>query len=456
MKKRLGFAALALAIAAILASALCAWRGGSTPIPISAQALPLDSGRDLMRVQIDALFAQKLTASQSLTARNRTGQELEEIVLRVLANGAEMMGTGARSVDVAQVCVDGEAASFAFDEEDPTVLRIAYRWAAGEEITLTWQAHATLSDGITLVQLPTLSVYEDGAWRTDTWDALVQGSAAQAFDLDVSMARVNGVDVSFGGALLVSEEGAVRARMLGARDAALLVSRGRALRYRESGGVKMTAVAPNLFAAEKLLDQAETALSSLAAAGFAYPFPSLTIAQMDTGYADGYATTGLIALSAEKNAETQLRRMTRLIARQTFGVLVGNDPWQSPWLSYSLASTAEMLAYRQRKGEAAYEARFFEDIEIATRLTRPYGVTVGAGVDRFGGDTEMTQVLRDQGAAMMLGVEQALGSEAFLSAMEAYISENAHEIADRQALEEALESVGGGSFAGYLEDELSF
>lgn len=456
MKKTLRLAGLALAVLAILAAAFCAWHGGSAPILMSAQELPLDSGRDIMRVQIDELSAQEMTASQTLTARNRTGQALEEIVLRVLANGAEMMGTGARSVDVAQVCVDGEAASFAFDEEDPTVLRIACDWAAGEEITLTWQAHVTLSDGIALVQLPTLSVYENGAWRTDAWDSLVQGSAAQAFDLDVTIARVRGVDVSLGGTLLEGGESVVRGRMLGARDVALLVTRGRTLRYRESDGVKLTAVAQNIFAAEKLLNQAETALSSLAAAGFDYPFPSLTIAQMDTGYADGYATTGLIALGTEKDAETQLRRMTRLIARQTFGVLVGNDPWQSPWLSYSLASAAEMLAYRQRKGEAAYETRFFEEIEIATRLTRPYGVTVGAGVDRFGGDTEMTQVLRDQGAAMMLGIEETLGSEAYLSAMETYIRENAHEIADRQALEAALESAGGGSFAGYLEDELSF
>ena len=148
--------------------------------------------------------------------------------------------------------------------------------------------------------------------------------------------------------------------------------------------------------------------------------------------------------------------MTRLIARQTFGVLVGNDAWKEPWLRYSLSSAAELLAYRARKGEKAYETRFFEEIEVATRLTRPFGVTVGADVSRFGGDVEMTQVLRDQGAAMLMGIADAMGAEEFVRTMNLYAQENAALIADRQDFEAALESVSESSWAGYLEDELSF
>ena len=93
---------------------------------------------------------------------------------------------------------------------------------------------------------------------------------------------------------------------------------------------------------------------------------------------------------------------------------------------------------------------------MATRLTRPHGVTVDAGTDHFGGDAEMTQVLRDQGAAMMIGIEQAVGGEAFLDALQAYVRENAGKIADRAALEAVLDAATGSRWDGYLEDELTW
>ena len=57
---------------------------------------------------------------------------------------------------------------------------------------------------------------------------------------------------------------------------------------------------------------------------------------------------------------------------------------------------------------------------------------------------------------MMLGIEQAMGREAFAEAMKMYISDQAHRIAQRSDLEAALFKASGASYAGYLEDELSF
>lgn len=104
-------------------------------------------------------------------------------------------------------------------------------------------------------------------------------------------------------------------------------------------------------------------------------------------------------------------------------------PWNAPWLSETLASCVELMAYRQREGDAAYEKRFYDEIEIATRLTRPHGVVIGASTEHFGGDGEMTQVLRDAGAANLMGIEQAVGQEAFIRALQTYIAENAGGIA---------------------------
>ena len=93
---------------------------------------------------------------------------------------------------------------------------------------------------------------------------------------------------------------------------------------------------------------------------------------------------------------------------------------------------------------------------MGARLTRPAGVCVGAGTAHFGGETEMTQVLRDQGAAMLLGIEQAVGETAFLDALRLYVDQNAGGVGSLSALEEALLSVTGSDWSGYLEDELAF
>lgn len=78
------------------------------------------------------------------------------------------------------------------------------------------------------------------------------------------------------------------------------------------------------------------------------------------------------------------------------------------------ASCVELLAYRGREGDAAYEKRFYSEVEVAMRLTRPHGVNVGASTEHFGDDSEMTQVLRDQGAASLMGIDTAVGGEAFI------------------------------------------
>ena len=63
------------------------------------------------------------------------------------------------------------------------------------------------------------------------------------------------------------------------------------------------------------------------------PYDALTVVQSDTGREDGLALSGLIALNAGADRETLRRRLTRLIARETFGILIENDPWNAPWLS---------------------------------------------------------------------------------------------------------------------------
>ena len=449
-----------LALLALAALALGLRLRGAGTLNADVAPIAADAARDFMQASLTYdPGTRTLRGTQTLAATNRSDDDRTEAVLRLYMNGE----AGA-SVVVSGVSVDGQDVACALEADDPTVLRIPLDWAAGRtvEIAFTVMVKHAQTDAAAVITLPALAAYENGAWRADAYDELADPSYAEAFDYTISLVCPDTAKAAFGGALIDSRwetgvgETLYTAQMQGARDVAFALCRGGAVRQKQINGVLVTALAADGATAGVLLARAQEALDALDRAGFAYPFPSLTVAQADTGREDGLALSGLGALTAQGDREDVLRRMTRLVARQTFGVLVESDPWQAPWLSHTLASTAEMLAYRARKGSSAFETRFYGEIEVATRLTRPYGVTVGAGTDHFGGNAEMTQVLRDQGAAMLLGIEQAVGEEAFLCALQAYVRENAGQIATQAALEDALYAATGSRWDGYLTDGLNF
>ena len=82
-------------------------------------------------------------------------------------------------------------------------------------------------------------------------------------------------------------------------------------------------------------------------------------------------------------------------------------------------------------------------------------MTIGASTEHFGGDGEMTQVLRDAGAAGLMGIEQAVGQAAFLSALQRYVEQNAGGVGTFEALEAALGEATGSDWSGYLADMLA-
>jgi len=461
MKKHVIRAAVLLAALAAVFLACGLWYArGAAPLTTGDIRMRFQEGQDFIHAagQIDE--DGMLEIGQTFYLTNRTGVALGEIVLRLYANGSCVAVPESASIN-------GEECDALLDEEDATLLRIARPWAEGEEIelTLSLSIAADPSAQIAVIPLPVLAQIQDGQWRTEPWDALAGTIGAPAMDgyLDIlcpeELSVVFSGEAGHLGAPPGSQKGvrSIMAHTESARGMILAVSGNACVRWRAIGGVAVSAMAENVLQANRLLDCAQAALESLDAIGLDYPFPSLSIVGAQPVSADGDVYSALIVPGTQGGRESLVRRMTRLIARQTFGVSAGYDPWNEPWLSHTLASAAELLAYRQRRGETAYETRFFEEVEVATRLTRPYGVTVGAGIDRFGSDAEMTQVLRDQGGAMMMGIGEAIGHYDVLAhALYVYAQDAAGGMGSRQSLEAALESVSGIDWTGYLNDELSY
>lgn len=408
-----------------------------------------------------------LKGDMQLTTTNRTGGELTELVFRLYANGVRE-----GSMVISGVTIDGKETSFAPDADDPSVLRVPYALKSGDTVDVAFRFALTVPRGeseiartddsaLLIGALPMLAMWENGAWRTDAYDALAETSYAQPVDIQMTLTVPEKVNAAFGGAWTDEQRNGdgtktLRMQLEGARDISLAMRAGGSMRQAMSGDILVTALAENSRTAARLLEAACKALEAVESVGLAYPFPSLTIVQAQSGHEDGTIGTALLAVDGTKKGDALLQQLTRLCARQIFGVQVENDPWNAPWLSQTLASCVELLAYRGREGDAAYEKRFYSEVEVAMRLTRPHGVNVGASTEHFGDDSEMTQVLRDQGAASLMGIDTAVGGEAFIRVLQIYADENAGGTGSLEKLESALEQATGSAWDGYLSDMLAF
>lgn len=431
-------------------------------------AMRQNAERDSMLITAQATEDMRtLKGNMQLTTTNRTGGDWTELVFRLYANGVRE-----GSMVISGVTIDGKETSFAPDADDPSVLRVPYALKSGDTVDVAFRFALTVPRGeseiartddsaLLIGALPMPAMWENGAWRTDAYDALAETSYAQPVDIQMALTVPEKVKAAFGGAWTDEQRNGDGTKTLtmqleGARDISLAMRAGGSMRQAMSGDILVTALAENSRTAARLLEAACKALEAVESVGLAYPFPSLTVVQAQSGHEDGTIGTALLAVDGTKKGDALLQQLTRLCARQIFGVQVENDPWNAPWLSQTLASCVELLAYRGREGDAAYEKRFYSEVEVAMRLTRPHGVNVGASTEHFGDDSEMTQVLRDQGAASLMGIDTAVGGEAFIRALQIYADENAGGTGSLEKLESALEQATGSAWDGYLSDMLAF
>lgn len=456
MKKRWTILLGALALTAACFAIWPIWLADTAIITMPEKAASGEGRTMRAELTLDA-GTRTLRGTQSFEGINETGEDLDGLTLRLFMNGANP-----EAVRISGAQAGGKDAAVTVDADDPTVAHIAFDWKAGERAELSWTVMLTYEKaaGAAVVSLPAPAVWADGAWNTEAFDALAEPSFAEAFAWSIAVDCDKDTEIAFGGALTgagKTDDGRMRytAASSLARDMSFAVTGAGAIRQRKMNGVPVTAMTDGGQKSRAWLDDAQTALDSLEKIGLEYPFDSLTVCEGETGREDGAVYSGMIVMNDADDRERRVQKLTRLIARQIFGVLVENDPVNEPWLSMTLASTAELLAYRERKGAGAYDARYWDEIEVATRLTRPQGVRVGAGTAHFGGDAELTQVLRDQGAAMMLGIAQIEGEDALARALALYAESCAGGMGSLEALLDALKTVTGSGWDGYLLDGLA-
>ena len=269
--------ALLLTAVIILLAAACAFALSreQKALFVSEPALAPSDERDFMSVSVEATGdLRTVKGSMCLTATNRTGEDLSEIVLRAYPNAIQQ-----GSVTLYGAAVDGESVPVGMDSGDPSVWRSQTPWRAGETLEISWQAALIVPRGESAIgrtdesalligALPLPAVWENGAWRTDEYDELAETSYGQAVDIQMALTVPKTVLAAFGGAWIDEQDNGDGTKTLamqlsGAREIAFAMRAEGEIRQTRAGDVLITALAENARTASRLREAAADALEAI-------------------------------------------------------------------------------------------------------------------------------------------------------------------------------------------------
>lgn len=492
-KKRWIAAGVALAAAALLAGALLATgnvrQAPTMTSPPASDALTQASA-DLDTYEVKAVLdeaTRTLTCTQRVTYENRTGGELNEICFHLYPNAFKRVNTSpavlagvdeaddswqAGEIWIEDVRVDGEAADWAVLGEDEAALRVCAPLAAGEragiELRYTLSVPALAyrwgeADGVISVAnaFPIAAMYEDGAWRLDEYGPIGDPFYSACANWTLTLTVPEGFMVASAGAIRESRTEAgvttLRIEAPAVRDVAFAMSRRYACAQQMAGDVLVSSYALRQKDAQAALEYAVSALAQFEAMLVDYPYPSLTVAQKDLGGYGGMEYSGF-ALIDGSLYEGDRQLLERVVAHETahqyFGILVGSDQIEEPWLDEALCEYMTMMYIDKEYGRQAFNALYEQSVEPALRISHPVGVTAGSPITNFLTAAEYGQCVYQKGAGMLHGIREALGEAAFLSALRDYIDAYAYGIASREDFTLSLQASTGLSWRGFIDDYL--
>ena len=448
-------------------------------------------GRTSYRMTLAAdMTAQALLATETIDYVNATGRPLTGVYLNVYANTLRRReavpvgesewddvfsaGYAPGGVDFLSVKVNGESAVWAMCGAYEQFMYVECEVGAGERtqielrftLLLPWNGW-DIGAGAVGWRLngfcPSVALYDPYAesFALVGWPAgaaPLTGDAAD-YDVTVSVPRGYTVGATGGAALEAVEDGMARWRCgaAGARDFSFVLSRRMNEASGETGsGLRVTALATTAAAARAMRQDALDAMAAYESLFGPCPIDALTVAETDLTV--GACRTGLIEVPAGLCAlrrRSELRdEIFRLCAGQYFGVAVGCNTENEPWLRDALADYAFLLACEQREGRKAYLKRLNAQVLPALRITLPGGLTVDSAASRFSSRQEYEIVVIDRGAAALHETREQMGREAFIEGLALYVGKNAGRTASVGDLVAAFNEVTGERWDEYVVGQL--
>ena len=391
-----------------------------------------------------------LDVTMTLLCANRTGSSLDDLLLRTWAGAYQLEATSpAASEELYAACYpggfspggiaiqdvtwNGQPVDYAYDDAACTALRISIPVLPVEGSgTLTLRARLLLPEcahrfghasGVWQFGnvLPILSVYQDGAWRTDEYCAVGDPFISECANYSVTLQTPSGYLCACGGACQMekSAEGLTyRITLPASRDFAFALSRDWQSATAHVNGIAVTAYGPTRKGVDRAVKFAAKALKAYANHYGDYAYSSYTLCAVDFPFG-GMEYPGLTLLGLPYFADDWADSLELLIAHETahqwFYALVGSDQYNDPWQDEALCEYAVLRYVRDVYGQSAYENLRLTRVEAPMRERITKRVTPGSPISHFDSLVPYTSVVYGRGAAFLLGVEKLTGRlDAFL------------------------------------------
>ena len=426
-----------------------------------------------------------LSLSETVDYRNDTGEVLTDLVLRTWVNAYSSEetspaateelydacypgGFSAGYVTLYDVMWNGQGAAHEYLDEAKTALRVKIPpLAPGERGQLLLRcvekipecAHRTGIVGNRWQlgnAVPLLSVYQDGAWRTDEYSPVGDPFVSSCANFSLTLYAPEGYVPACSAPLTLEKDGAWRGELLAARDIGLCVSPDYHQVSLQAGGVRLYSYADTEAGARRALTYAQRALETYAGLFGDYPYPALTLCSVDFPFG-GMEYPGLCMISEGYYLDSRADSLELLVAHeaahQWFYALVGSDQAKEPWQDEALCEYAMLRYIRARYGQGSYDTLRYYRVDSPMRENIPGSLTPGSPISYFGSLSDYAAVVYGRGAAMLLALEEWLpgGADAFLRA---YAERFAFQLVTRAQFEAFLNDFAGKDASPLLLDYL--
>lgn len=478
----------AIVSAAVLLVVLLALRPASAGTPRPAGTRLGEAGKDLADYTVTLRLDDRedtLAIAETVRYRNDTGGALSSLVVRTWLNAFETEetspaaleelygacypeGFSAGGVTLYDVLWNGERAPFAYANKDRTALRIeipALETGQRGELTLrcvaripacAYRVGKTGRDYQLGNVLPLLSLYQNGAWRTDAYSPVGDPFVSECANFHVTLHLPEGYVPACSALLEKGADGAWRGDLTAARDFALCVSPDYIVSRGWSGKTAVRACAKTERAAAWALEYAKKALETYSALYGEYPYPSFTVCAVSFPFG-GMEYPGLCMIGEKVFREDQRETLELTVAHETahqwFYALAGSDQALQPWQDEALCEYAMLRYVRARYGQGSYETLKYYRVDAPMRERLAGSLTPGSPIDYFGSLEDYRTVVYGRGAALLLALDELLpgGVDGFLRA---YAEEYAFRFAERKDFEECLFRYAGMDLKPLLLDYL--
>ncbi len=450
-----------------------------------------DASAGLSRYDYELIFRpaeSTLAVTMTLDYHNDTGHELQSLCVRLWANAFSDEAASPAALDEwYDVCYpkgfsaggftlqgiwwNDAAVTCAPEVQDPTVLNIPIPpLQPGENGTLLLRGVLSLplcahrfgqtAYGVQMLHaLPTLSFYQDGAWRTDSCSALGDPFISGCANYTVHLKAPSDWQLICGGRCdkTVNSDGTVTytAQLLAARDFSFVLSRDLVAASGQADGIQVTAWAREKAAAQRAVQNAVKALRTYTALWGDYPYGQLVLCEGALPFSAEPGTAFTLidhAHFASDRAESLELVIAHETAHQWFGVMVASDSVRQPWQDEAVAEYAMLRYTLKNSGAAARRNLVTLRVDAPMREYIPLPVTPASPIGYFGSYDVYSAVVTGRGCACLLAMETLAGD--LTPFLRAYADAFAFGYAARADFESLLLSVTHTDLAPLMTDYL--